>query len=185
MDDNKIIDLFNIRSEHAVAELSQKYEKVCKQIAYNILKNKSDVEECVNDAYFKVWNTIPPNKPDHLVSYVCLAVRNIALDRVDLKNAAKRVEIVDIEICDLFNRVEYSTDIEDDLREKAFDTLLNEFLSTLDTQSRVIFVRRYFCYDKINAIANTFGKTPHAISMKLARIKEKLKDFLIQKGYEI
>jgi len=185
MDDSKIIELFYARSEQAIVELSKKYGRVCRQIAYNIVRNESDVEECLNDAYLKVWNTIPPNNPDKLVSYVCMTVRNFALDRIRADNAAKRVEFADADIDEVLRVAEYSDDMDDLISEKEFDNILNEFLSSLDRQGRALFIRRYFCHDKISDIARSFGQTPYSVSMRLSRIREKLKKFLLKKGIKL
>ena len=71
MDDSKIIDLFYARSEQAIMELSTKYGAVCSKVAKNILNNSHDAEECVNDAYLGAWNTIPPQNPNPLLTYIC------------------------------------------------------------------------------------------------------------------
>ena len=71
MDDSKIVELFYERSEQAIIELSKKYGSICTRVANNILNNRLDAEECVNDAYLGAWNTIPPQKPNPLLSYVC------------------------------------------------------------------------------------------------------------------
>ena len=71
MEDSQIIQLFNERSEQAIVELSKKYGRLCSKIAINIVKSESDVEECVNDAYLSIWNTIPPTIPKSLTAYVC------------------------------------------------------------------------------------------------------------------
>ena len=70
MDDSKIIDLFYARSEQAIMELSTKYGAVCSKVAKNILNNSHDAEECVNDAYLGAWNTIPPQNPNPLLTYI-------------------------------------------------------------------------------------------------------------------
>ena len=81
MEDSKIIDLFFARSEFAIKELDSKYGKVCYKIAYNILNEHMDSEECVNDAYLGTWNAIPPQRPNPLLAFVCRIVRNISIDR--------------------------------------------------------------------------------------------------------
>ena len=81
MDDSKIIELFFERSEQAIDELSKKYGPLCKKIAFNILGNGLDSEECVNDAYLGIWNAIPPQKPDPLSTFVCKIVRNTAIKK--------------------------------------------------------------------------------------------------------
>lgn len=79
LDDRKIIELFFERSEQAIIELSNKYGSVCSKVAFNILNNTQDTEECVNNAYLGTWNTIPPQNPNPLLSYVCRIVRNLAI----------------------------------------------------------------------------------------------------------
>ena len=182
MEDSQIIDLFFERSEQAIVELSKKYGRVCRQIAYNIVRNEADVEECLNDAYLKVWNTIPPNKPDQLISYVCLTVRNHALDKIRANNADKRVVFADADIDEVLGFATYADDIENTVNERDFDRILNDFIRGLDRQGRAIFIRRYFCCDKISDIARTLGQSPASVSMKLSRIREKLKKYLIKKG---
>lgn len=90
LDDRKIIELFFERSEQANIELSNKYDSVCSKVAFNILNNKQDTEECVNDAYLGTWNTIPPQNPNPLLSYVCRIVRNIAIKKYHANTAATK-----------------------------------------------------------------------------------------------
>ena len=71
MDDKQIIALFFERSEQAITQLEMKYGPICKQIATNILKNEEDAKECVNDAFLAAWNTIPPQNPNPLLTYIC------------------------------------------------------------------------------------------------------------------
>ena len=96
MDDDRIIELFFERSEQAIVELSGKYGSVCSRIAQNILNDQLDSEECVNDAYLVVWNSIPPQRPDSLAGYVCSIVRNIALNKYHRNTAKKRNSVYDV-----------------------------------------------------------------------------------------
>ena len=90
IEDEKIVELFFERSEQAIQELGNKYGKVCRKLSYNIVNNMQDAEECVNDAYLGVWNTIPPARPNPLLSYVLKIVRNISIKIYWRKEAAKR-----------------------------------------------------------------------------------------------
>lgn len=90
MEDNEIIDLFFGRSEQALAAVRDKYGRLCSKIAYNILHNFEDAEECVNDVYLKLWNKIPPEHPTSLAAYICRVVRNISLNKFTYNNAQKR-----------------------------------------------------------------------------------------------
>ena len=90
MKDNLIIELFRKRDERAIAELKTKYDKLCVYVAGNILSMHEDVEECVNSAYFDVWNNIPPASPDDLKTYLCRIVKNKAIDKLKYNSAEKR-----------------------------------------------------------------------------------------------
>lgn len=85
MEDSKIIELFFERSERAIAELSDKYGKLCMKIAMNILNNTEDAEECVNDSFLAVWNMVPPERPDHLLAFLIRIVRNYSINRYKYK----------------------------------------------------------------------------------------------------
>lgn len=78
LEDQEIIELFFARSEQAIQELDMKYGRVCQRLSYNIVNNRQDVEECMNDAYLGAWKAIPPAKPDPLQAYICKIVRNIS-----------------------------------------------------------------------------------------------------------
>lgn len=101
MEDSKIIELFFERSEQAIAELSYKYGGVCRKIAFNILNNLQDVEECVNDTYLEAWNSIPPQNPNPLVTYICKITRNIALKKYRYNTAKRRNGFYDISLSEL------------------------------------------------------------------------------------
>ena len=90
MDDKQILDLYWERSEAAISETSKKYGKYCRYIASNILHNDEDSEECVNDTYLRAWNSIPPNRPSVLKTFLGKITRNLSLDRYELLNAKKR-----------------------------------------------------------------------------------------------
>lgn len=114
MDDSKIIELFYERSEQAIIELSKKYGTVCTKIAFNILNNTQDTEECVNDAYLGTWNTIPPQNPNPLLSYVCRIVQNLAIKKYHTNTAAKRNSIYDVALDELENCFPSSASVEDE-----------------------------------------------------------------------
>lgn len=89
MNDDKIVDLYWIRSEDAITETSIKYGKYCYGIAYNILADAEDAEESVNDTYFDAWNTMPPHRPSALSAFLGKLTRRISIDRWRKRSAAK------------------------------------------------------------------------------------------------
>lgn len=183
MEDSKIISLFFARSEQAISELSNKYGKLCFHIANNILNNSEDSEECVNDAYLGAWNTIPPQRPNPLQTYICRITRNIAITRYHANTAKKRNSHYDIALEELEYCLESPQTAESGIMAKELTHLLNRYLSSLDTRSRVMFVRRYWYSESITDIANAFRMRPNTVTVQLSRMRARLRKFLIQEGY--
>lgn len=185
MDDKNIIELFYERSEQAITELSKKYGLLCKKVADNILNNHLDAEECVNDAYLAVWNTIPPQNPDSLVSYVCRIVRNQAIKKYHENTALKRNSIYDTSLDELEEVLPSSASVEGELEAKEVSAMIDRFLETLDKQSRIMFIRRYWYSDSIEEIALSFKTSKHYISVRLSRIRKALKKHLVKEGVSV
>lgn len=183
MEDSKIIALFFARSEQAITELTAKYGKLCNHIADNILHNPQDAEECVNDAYLGAWNTIPPQKPNPLQAYICRIVRNLAITKYHANTALKRNSHYDVALEELEHCLFAPETAESRLEAKELSHLLDRFLASLDSRSRVMFVRRYWYADSVADIAISFRMRPNSVSVQLSRIRAKLRKFLIQEGY--
>lgn len=182
MEDSKIIELFYERSEQAIVELSNKYGSVCTKVANNILNNSRDTEECVNDAYLGAWDSIPPQKPNPLLSYVCRIVRNLAIKKYHANTAAKRNSTYDVALDELENCFPASNSVEDECNAREVARIIDAFLETLDTENRLLFVRRYWHSDSITELAELFHTSSHNISVRLSRTREKLKRHLIKEG---
>lgn len=182
MTDEQIIELFFIRSEQAIAELDDKYGKVCHSVSYNILGNKQDAEECVNDAYLGTWNAIPPAKPNPLLAFVCKIVRNISLKRYEQNTAKKRNSYYDLAIEELEDCLASSTTVEDEIAERELTRIIERFLRSLSKENRVIFLRRYWFSDSYADIAMRVNLSEKNISVRLTRIREKLREYLLENG---
>ena len=181
IEDEKIIDLFFNRSEKAIQELDIKYGKVCHKLSYNILNNKQDAEECVNDAYLGAWNAIPPTRPNPLLSYIVKIVRNISLKIYWRKEAAKRSGHYKIALEEIEGYITDQKTVEDEIEARELARIIEEFLDTLTVENRVIFMRRYWFADSYKDIAEFVGLTEKNISVRLTRIREKMKQYLIER----
>lgn len=181
MEDTKIIDLFFQRSEQALRELDLSYGKSFKKLSYNIVNSREDAEECVSDAYLGVWNTIPPLKPDPLFPYVCKIVRNISLNVYHRKKAAKRNSTYDVAMQELEGCLPAQATVETELETKELIRLIERFLDTLTAENRIIFMRRYWFSDTYADIAQQVGLTEKNVSVRLTRIRRKLKEYLIKR----
>ena len=185
MEDSKIIELFYARSEDAIAELSKKYGPYCQKIAKNILNNAEDAEECVNDAYLAVWNTVPPQKPDPLLTYLCHIVRNLAIMKYHGKTAKKRNSIYDVALEEIGDCLPSSRSVEDEAEANAVAELIDRFLGTLEKRDRIMFVRRYWHSDTISEIAALFKMSNNHVSVRLSRIRKELKKYLAKEGVSV
>ena len=181
IEDEKIIDLFFNRSEKAIQELDIKYGKVCHKLSYNILNNKQDAEECVNDAYLGAWNAIPPTRPNPLLSYIVKIVRNISLKIYWRKEAAKRSGHYKIALEEIEGYITDQKTVEDEIEARELARIIEEFLDTLTVENRVIFMRRYWFADSYKDIAELVGISEKNISVRLTRIHEKMKQYLIER----
>ncbi|HEX2985350.1 MAG TPA: sigma-70 family RNA polymerase sigma factor [Caproiciproducens sp.] len=178
MDDREIINLFFERSERAITELSKKYGGICREISQNILNNSFDAEECVNDAYLGAWNSIPPQEPNPLKTYICRIVRNLSIKKYHTNTAMKRNSYYDIALDELEDCISDSDTVEEDFTAHELAKTINCFLSTLDKNSRIMFVRRYWFSDSLSEIAAMFNITSHNASVRLLRIRKKLHHYL-------
>ena len=183
MDDSQIIALFFDRSEQAIPALAEKYGSLCHRVAGNFLSDRRDVEECVSDAYLGVWNTVPPQRPDPLASYLCRIVRNLAVKRYHANTAEKRNGQYDLALEELEGVFSSAASVEQEADARELTRCINRFLETQDRESRVLFVRRYWYADSVEDLARSFGISPHAVSVRLSRIRARLRRCLVKEGF--
>lgn len=184
MDDRQIVGLFFERSDQAITELSKKYGKLCLKIAINILNNTQDAEECVNDAYLGAWNSIPPQEPNPLRPYICRIVRNLSLKKLRANSALKRGSSYEVSLSELEDYIPDNS-FYDNLSVNELTMQINEFLSALDYYDRVMFIKRYWFSESLSEISESFGISEHNASVKLSRIRGKLRKYLNDKGVSI
>ena len=182
MEDAKIIDLYWKRDENAIAETDYKYGCFCHTIAIRLLGVREDAEECVNDAYLGAWNTIPPARPKPLLTYLCKIVRNISLKVYHRNDALKRSSNYTIAMQEIEGCITDQKTIEEEIAMKELSRMIETFLDTLPTKDRVIFMRRYAYLDHYADIAKQVGMSEKNISVRLTRIRHKLKQYLVEKG---
>ena len=182
MEDRRIVGLFLERSEQAIGKLAEKYGRLCHQIAGNILSSAHDAEECVNDAYLALWNSIPPENPQFLRAYLLKVLRNIAYDRLDKRNAVQRRSNMAVCLQELEDCLPGGFDMDAVADSMVIRDALNNYLYSLSKKDRFLFIRRYYCMDSCRAIAGMAGMTESAVSTRLGRLRQDLKDSLAQEG---
>lgn len=177
MEDEAMVALLWRRSPQAIEELDKKYGKLCHKLANNIVNSREDAEECVNDAYLGVWNAIPPARPHPLRAYLVKVVRNVAWKVCERRQAAKRsgctVALEELEGCLTDGKT-----VEDEVEARELARLIEAFLDTLTAKERVIFMRRYGFLDSYGEIARRVGISEKNVSVRLSRMRRKLRDYL-------
>lgn len=186
MEDDKIIELYFKRDETAIRETQSKYGRYCYAIAKNILGEHFDAEECVNDTYLELWDTIPPNRPQIFSSYIAMIARRRALDRYRYNNAQKRernratISLTELEGC-----ISYLNCLYDEIEDAELANMITEFLYTLPEKECNVFLRRYWYFDSIEDICQRFGYGQSKVKMMLKRTRDKLAKYLEKENIKI
>ena len=186
MEDAGILELFLARSEDAVKETEKKYAGYCYSIAFGILNNNEDAEECVNDAILKAWDSIPPNNPENLKMYLGRIARNLSIDRIKAATSQKRgAGTVSLDFSELENTLISSGEVWEKLDEEVLIGTINSFLSEQKKLYRIVFVQKYWYLLGIREIADKNGLSESKTASILYRMRNKLKTRLEKEGYRL
>ena len=184
MDDQSIVALFWERSEQAIAETDRKYGAYCYSIAYHALANSEDAEESVSDTYMAAWNQLPPHRPSILATFLGKITRRISINRWKAKNTAKRGGgQITLTLEELDDCVDGKQNIERAYESHELVWAFNRFLETLPETERDVFLRRYWFFDPIADIAESFGFTQSKVTSMLYRTRGKLRKQLEKEGF--
>ena len=184
MNDSDILALFLAGSEEAIAECERKYGAACRKIAENILSSPEDAEECVSDTWLRAWKAVPADPPRKLGAYLTAVTRNIALDRLRMREADKRgggeTDRCLDELADILPSGDAPPEAEVLLRD-----LMMRFVLSLRAEEREIFLFRYRNVETVSEIARITGKSPGAVKITLYRCRKKLRDYLKKEGIDV
>ena len=185
--DTEILDLYFARDEQAIAQTQSKYGTYCFSIAFHILHDQEDSDECVNDTWMRAWNSIPPNRPDHLNIFLGTITRNLSFDRYKKKKAMKRgsgdtfVQLDELEEC----IPDANSSTEAAVEAAELQTMINDFLKTLPEKECNVFLRRYWYSEEYADIAKRYGMNLNSVKTSLFRTRAKLKAFLEKQGITV
>lgn len=182
MDDKKIIGLFFSRDEAAIRETADKYGDFIRYIAFGITGIREDAEECENDTYLKLWNSIPPEFPEFFKAYIGKITRNTALSLYRKNKAAKRNCGVYVLLSELEECIPDPVSVEDEVEAGYLARIISDWLYTLPEEPRSVFVKRYWYGEAVKTIAEQAGSSPSEISSLLFTLRKKLKRELTEKG---
>ena len=183
MNDETIVSLLLARDEKAISIIKTKYEKTLKQIASNLLFDRRDVEECLLDTYLEVWNSVPPDKPDHLGGYLCTVLRKNAIDRIRKNTSKKRGgNVIDVPWEECENIAEKTQDMDQFVESARVLDIINRYLKAASRRRCAVFVGRYYFGQTVKVIAKelSIGKT--TVNAELAAIRKELGELLVEGG---
>ena len=186
MEDTLIVELYWARDEAAIKHSKDKYGNYCYKIAYNILSNNEDSEECVNDTWVGAWNSMPPNRPSFLGAFLGKITRNISLKRWRDAHAKKRggdetaLVLEELEEC-----LPSGKSVEEEVDARQLTGHIEGFIKTLSASEQKVFIRRYYYLEKIPEVALRTGFSESKVKSMLFRLRGRLKLYLEREGYDI
>ena len=184
MEDKEIVDLYFERNEEALRHTEETYGSFCRHLSFNILHNRADAEECVNDTWVRTWNSIPPERPYSLRAYLAKITRNLSFDRYEKMHAQKRGSGETAVILDeLAECIPSDASVEEEVHLHQLTEAITRFLAGCTEQQRILFVRRYFFNESLRDISSRTGITRGNAKTILYRMRTDLREFLKQEDY--
>lgn len=184
MEDGEIVTLYWQRDQTAIQETQRSYGRYLAKIAYNILSNREDGDEIVNDTCLKAWNSIPPNRPDSLSAYLGKITRRLAIDALRARGREKRMAgAYAVSLSELEECVPGGVGAEEHLELSFLAQTINAYLRTLTSQARNLFIGRYFYMDSLKEAAACCGMSESKAKSVLYRVRLGLKAYLTQEGF--
>ena len=182
MNDHELLELYFKRDERAIPATAEICGAYCYRLAYGLLENRQDAEECVNDALMRAWNAIPPARPGNLRAYLARTTRRLALDRLEQRSRRQRVE-ADAVTEELAEVLPSNADTAGEAEVRELGKAVNEFIRRLPEREGSIFIMRCFHAESVKSIARRFGVSERYAANILSRTRKKLKKFLVKEGY--
>lgn len=185
MEDTAIIRLYFKRDEKAISETATKYGAYLKGIAMNLLYNREDAEECVNDTYHAAWNQIPPTYPQCFSAFLGRIVRNLSISRLRMYHAKKRYTGLEVLLSELEDCIPSGDTVEQVIEGQELSAYINEWLQTLPQEERVCFIRRYWHGDEVKELAKKCGLSAAQMAQQMLRLRRSLKKYLEERGVAV
>ena len=177
--DEQIIEMYWTRDEQAIKETDNKYGQFLFRIAYNILHDSLDCEECQNDTYLGVWNAIPPTRPNVFQAFITQIMRRIAINRYKEKTSKKRIPSeLTVSMEDVYNTLHSDETIEAEYTSAEVGRLINDYVRNLSDRQRYIFIDRYYLAESVETIATDLEISVATVYREMDKIKQGLKIYL-------
>lgn len=186
MEDEAIVSLYWQRNESAIRETERKYDRYLTKIAMNILADREDSRESVNDSYLAAWNSMPPHRPGVLSTYLGKITRRISIDRFRYRNREKRRQSeYEISLSELGDCVSGGNTTEEAVNVKLLADAIGIWLRLQPEENRNLFLCRYYFLDSIQDVAKHCGITESKCKTVLFRMRKSLKEYLEKEGFVV
>ena len=176
--DEELLGLYFARSEEAIRATGMVYGPYCRAIALRILDSEEDAEECLADVWLRVWNAVPPERPEHFKGWLGVITRNQALTL--LRSRERRPRQADEAALELALSLSGAPEAELEARE--LGRAVSAFLAGQPERNRGVFLRRYWYGDTVEEAARWAGWSLSRTKSALFRMRKKLKDYLKKEG---
>jgi RNA polymerase sigma-70 factor (ECF subfamily) len=167
--------MIRAHDENALNELAVKYGTYCRTVAFNVLGDAEEAEECVNDTWLRVWNAIPPERPKVFHAWLGKITLRLALNRWQKNHSQKRFAGLEELLSELEECIPSGQSMEQQIAANEIARVINRWLDTLSREDRVIFVRRYWHGDAVKKLALERGVSPGKMAKRLYGLRCKLK----------
>lgn len=186
MDDESIIELYFARDEKAIEETDFKYRKYLFTIAYNLLRDILDCEECINDTYVGAWNAMPPARPKLLKAFLTVITRRTAIKRYhsNLRKRAVPSEMT-LSLSELEDFIAGDDEVSEAFDSERLGKVISSFVRSLSERRQFIFMSRYYAAEPIDKIASVLSLSRSSVNKELAAIRSALKEKLESEGYTV
>lgn len=183
--DEQIVEKYWDRNPDAIQETHQKYGHMLRKVAYNILFDVQDCEECQNDTYLKIWNTIPSTRPTSFLAFIVQIMRHIAINRYKAKSRKKRIPSQLMTALDELESLSNGMSVEEIWEAKELGELITGFVENLNERQRYLFVDRYYLAEPIEKTASDLSISTQVAYKELRKIKKGLKEYLERNGVQV
>ena len=184
--DDGIIALYFARDEKAIEETDFKYRKYLFSVVYNVLRDRLDCEECLNDTYLGAWNAIPPSRPKALKAFLTVIARRVAIKRYHRNSRRNTVPSeMTVSLSELEDFLADGDEVEAGFDAQRLGKVISDFVLSLSERGQFIFMSRYYMAEPIDTIAKDLKLSRSMVNKELAAIRKALKEKMESEGYSI
>ena len=184
MEDWEIVALYWDRDQEAIAHTQRQYGSYLYKIAWQVLADREDSEESVNDTYWRAWSSMPPHRPGVLRTYLGKIARQLSIDRLRGRDRVKRrASEYALSLSELEECVSAGDTTQEQVDLRLLAQSIQRFLSALPPEARTVFVERSYYLDPVRDIAQHHGFTQSKVKSLLYRTRQGLKRHLEQEDF--